>query len=1037
MTIRSVGEWFSAIQSGDRDLVAAALPTYQGSTDRNGETGLMHAARSGDVHMVEMLIDEAGATNIEGLTALMIAAQSNSREICSVLVLEEKERLKATPGSEKTALMVAAQFGSTEAARALMPYQKGRTDARGRTALMYAAEAGHVDIAQALLDREKGIISQDSKTALILATENNHQYVIKLLTPYESMLLPDITRQSFLNFSRSDQTSVELSIQLIDVLRDTDDPVTPAKTILEQELEMKIRQLELRVASLHDQSSSILGENIQLQRAKQSLGDMVGVLRNQIENLTAETTDKDSIIQDLMKRISDLRKGGPSAVQRAADSGELSNYENVPVIRNALGEGNDPRKEAAITRLLDLLGRASAICAPLSAVKSAEDVVSNDLGRLQQEIEDSVAAARAKDDTIRRLRDELETLRRNVLEGTAAVAPDTANLIKERNDLFDKLRALQQENDSLKASLSQARQRIVDQDDALAHLRQQLTDAADAARTRENRLESRIAALQRQIAEKDNSLAQQRADAEAALADLRQRLSASEETVEKLTRLIEGKEEQLHGARMGVVPFAAGAKDGDAYQEALQEELASLREVICAKEDELGNLRVELDAREREVSDLRDALESMPTAPTFLGTESGDLQAGELTRAKQEIRELQANLEAKESVIANVRAELAKRTATDDANVVAQFLEQQARMDDLTANLARANRELAEARGRENDVQDLRNTLAQTEAELAKTAEELASRDVEIRRLQGELETAGAGAGDDLKGQLSAQSAELADLRLGLETKERLIQDLRTQLENQPTTSTIYNEETADLIDAAAFRELQTENKNLGDELESARTALDKLKADVRSREHAVADLETKLRNAETKAESATKANRQLTDQLKEKDAQIERLDAELKDRPAGVPPETIQLLTNTLEEVQLELEASKKEIERLKDKLDDREGHLTRLRTESARRERDLEEYRQALEASQPDGAEPIIEPEALRKLEQEVAGLRRDLGSKEMALEQTRAELKDRQEEARQHAEAVKYYKQLVDDIQSGIVTLDENLKSVYPPV
>lgn len=128
MSIRTLEDWFGAIERGDLRRVQDHLDVFGDSVDRDGETGLMKAVRSNNVDIARLLISKcAGQTNENGLTALMIAALENKGEMCSRLVMDEND---ITTKEQQTALMLAAGAGATDAVQALLPYQKGRRDAR-------------------------------------------------------------------------------------------------------------------------------------------------------------------------------------------------------------------------------------------------------------------------------------------------------------------------------------------------------------------------------------------------------------------------------------------------------------------------------------------------------------------------------------------------------------------------------------------------------------------------------------------------------------------------------------------------------------------------------------------------------------------------------------------------------------------------------------------------------------------------------------------------------------------------------------------
>lgn len=1038
MSIRTLEDWFNAIERGDFRRVQESIDVFGDSVDRDGETGLMKAVRSNNPDIVRLLIPKcAGQTNENGLTALMIAALENKGEMCSRLVMDEND---VTTKEQQTALMLAAGAGSIDAVQALLPYQKGRRDARGRTALMYAAEAGHLVIAEALLPREKAMISHDEKTALILAAENCYTEVVGLLTPHESSLLPDATRQVFLNYSESEHINLDVNMQLIDVMRSSSNSLVPPKTALETELEARIRQLEMRLVTLHDQSSVVLGENLGLHKTIGSLQDNITTFKLQIDSLLAETADKSAIIQNLERRLHEVRSSPNGAAAAAAMLDATSSLANIRTVRD------DPEKyerilaakDSEISRLQDLLNEAARALPPLSPYVGNE--ISADIEQLRAQLSDYIADNARKDDTIQQLRKELEEAQQGVpIVKLDDAKGDVARLLAERDALKKRINDLEDINSSLQRQLDFSAEKLHEKDAELNELDTRCREYAGEIQSLSNQLvdaEKRMAeeidALHDKLISKDAEIANLSDELQAARAIAEAKLAAAEGMVDQLQKKVHDLENELIALQVGGGNSKASPAQDEEAKRRLQAEIDRLKELADTREEEAAGLRKEVTDLTDECEKLRNAFLNAPTTRTVIDeTSNNDAKIAhmleQLEDAAARIRDLENTHAGKDEVIRTLRRQLIDKTT--DPEMANQLLRKEEELGDFKARLADAVREISDLRSNARDAEDIQQALDKAITDYAKLMEDFDEREQEIRRLRNELRD--VEDADELKNQILCRDAEITDLKNNLAEKEDTITSLQNQLSVQPTTSTIVEEGGSDMEDAATIKELQSENQFLREALESERQTNSEKDKEIQGMDTELARLKHRLDESLPALDTLRSEVELLKSTMEDKDKEIVDLKNTLDERATDVPIETVDALNAMLEDINQELAVSKQEVERLKDQLDDKEKNMADMRLRERQKEAELDELSNMVQASMV-GPDKAAEMTALRD---EINNLHNKLAANESEIMQTKDDLLKKQEEMERQAAAISYYQQLVEDLRAGIATLDDNLASIQP--
>ncbi len=146
-----------------------------------GYTALMMAAEQGNAETTNLLLERGAnpdAQGLEGITALMQAAFHNRAEVVEIL-LEAKADTRPTDDKGWSAITKAANQGHARVVGLLTPHS---ADQQAR-ALAIAARVGHLEVVEALLDNgtEVDATDRDEKTALIHAATAGNEDIARYL----------------------------------------------------------------------------------------------------------------------------------------------------------------------------------------------------------------------------------------------------------------------------------------------------------------------------------------------------------------------------------------------------------------------------------------------------------------------------------------------------------------------------------------------------------------------------------------------------------------------------------------------------------------------------------------------------------------------------------------------------------------------------------------------------------------------------------------------------------------------------------------
>lgn len=158
-------------------LAAAALAASGGAFGQALEDS-WRAATEGDLVTLQRLIERGTApdtTDQEGNTLLMLAARGGHVPVLSFL-LSRKAAVNARSRYGDTALMAASLKGQLEAAKVLLA-NGAEINPPGWTPLHYAAFEGRAQMVTFLLDKgaNKNAIAPNEFTPLMLAVRNGHE----------------------------------------------------------------------------------------------------------------------------------------------------------------------------------------------------------------------------------------------------------------------------------------------------------------------------------------------------------------------------------------------------------------------------------------------------------------------------------------------------------------------------------------------------------------------------------------------------------------------------------------------------------------------------------------------------------------------------------------------------------------------------------------------------------------------------------------------------------------------------------------------
>ncbi|KAF4533646.1 hypothetical protein B566_EDAN005695 [Ephemera danica] len=162
-------------------LLAVALPHISLAATYDD---LLNSAKTGDTSGVRQLVEKgasANTTDRDGNTLMMLAARDGYTELVDYLI-KQRASINARNASGDTALGLASLRGHLDPVKLLVSGGANLNPA-GWTPLAYAAFNGHPQIAEALIKAGANVnaASENGSTPLIVASRGGHIEVVKLL----------------------------------------------------------------------------------------------------------------------------------------------------------------------------------------------------------------------------------------------------------------------------------------------------------------------------------------------------------------------------------------------------------------------------------------------------------------------------------------------------------------------------------------------------------------------------------------------------------------------------------------------------------------------------------------------------------------------------------------------------------------------------------------------------------------------------------------------------------------------------------------
>jgi len=165
-------------------ILAVLFATCAGMAQADTYDDLMKAVKSGDLAEVAALFRKGvdpDTTDMEGNTLLMLAARDGDEPLAE-LILSQRPKVNARNSVGDSALRLAAFGGHLGIVKRLV-VAGARINTPGWTPLIYAAFNGHLEIVRYLIQMggEVNGVSENGMTALMAAARNGHIEIVRLL----------------------------------------------------------------------------------------------------------------------------------------------------------------------------------------------------------------------------------------------------------------------------------------------------------------------------------------------------------------------------------------------------------------------------------------------------------------------------------------------------------------------------------------------------------------------------------------------------------------------------------------------------------------------------------------------------------------------------------------------------------------------------------------------------------------------------------------------------------------------------------------
>uniref|UniRef100_A0A8C9P050 Retinoic acid induced 14 n=1 Tax=Spermophilus dauricus TaxID=99837 RepID=A0A8C9P050_SPEDA len=221
-----------AVENGDSEKVASLLGKKGASAtkhDSEGKTAFHLAATKGHVECLRVMVAhgvDVTAQDTTGHSALHLAAKNGHHE-CVKKLLQSKCPAEGIDSSGKTALHYAAAQGCLPAVQVLREHKSpvNLKDLDGNIPLLLAVQSGHSEVCRFLLDHGADVNSRDKngRTALMLACEIGSSTIVEALIKKNADLnLVDSLGHNALHYSKLSENAGIQSLLLSKISQDAD-----------------------------------------------------------------------------------------------------------------------------------------------------------------------------------------------------------------------------------------------------------------------------------------------------------------------------------------------------------------------------------------------------------------------------------------------------------------------------------------------------------------------------------------------------------------------------------------------------------------------------------------------------------------------------------------------------------------------------------------------------------------------------------------------------------------------------------------------
>lgn len=221
-----------AVENGDSEKVASLLGKKGASAtkhDSEGKTAFHLAAAKGHVECLRVMVAhgvDVTAQDTTGHSALHLAAKNGHHE-CVKKLLQSKCPAEGIDSSGKTALHYAAAQGCLPAVQVLSEHKSpvNLKDLDGSIPLLLAVQNGHSEVCRFLLDHGADVNSRDKngRTALMLACEIGSSTIVEALIKKGADLnLVDSLGHNALHYSKLSENAGIQSLLLSKISQDAD-----------------------------------------------------------------------------------------------------------------------------------------------------------------------------------------------------------------------------------------------------------------------------------------------------------------------------------------------------------------------------------------------------------------------------------------------------------------------------------------------------------------------------------------------------------------------------------------------------------------------------------------------------------------------------------------------------------------------------------------------------------------------------------------------------------------------------------------------